>query len=237
MAVLAIDLGTSGPKVGLVSETGEVLAVEFEPVPLQLQPGGGAEQRPEDWWAAIVKASRRLPRHELRAVGLTAQWAGTVAVDADGEPLAPAIIWMDARGAAHARRLAGARLRVAGYDPRKLARWVRRTGGAPTLSGRDSLGHILWLRAERPAVYAAARTFLEPVDWLGLKLTGRTATTGVTATLHWVTDTRDATRVSYDDDLLAVAGLRRDQLPELLRANAVLGPLTDSARAELGLDA
>ena len=39
----------------------------------------------------------------------------------------------------------------------------------------------------------------------------------------------------YDDDLLAVAGLRRDQLPELLGANAVLGPLTDSARAALGL--
>src|SRR5436190_3462756 len=235
MAVLAIDLGTSGAKVGLVSEAGEVLAVEFEPVPLQLQPGGGAEQRPEDWWAAIVKAARRLPRQDLRAIGLTAQWAGTVAVDAGGEPLAPAIIWMDARGAAHARRLAGARLRVAGYDPRKLARWVRRTGGAPTLSGRDSLGHILWLRAERPAIYGAATTFLEPVDWLGLKLTGRTATTGVTATLHWVTDTRDATRVVYDDDLLAVAGLRRDQLPELLGANAVLGPLTDSARAALGL--
>ena len=235
MAVLAIDLGTSGAKVGLVSEAGEVLAVEFEPVPLQLQPGGGAEQRPEDWWAAIVKAAQRLPRQDLRAIGLTAQWAGTVAVDAGGEPLAPAIIWMDARGAAHARRLAGARLRVAGYDPRKLARWVRRTGGAPTLSGRDSLGHILWLRAERPAIYGAATTFLEPVDWLGLKLTGRTATNGVTATLHWVTDTRDATRVVYDDDLLAVAGLRRDQLPELLGANAVLGPLTDSARAALGL--
>jgi xylulokinase len=236
MAVLAIDLGTSGPKVGLVSEAGEVLAVEFEPVPLQLHPGGGAEQRPEDWWAAIVKAAQRLPRHELRAVGLTAQWAGTVAVDAAGEPLAPAIIWMDARGAAHARRLAGARLRVAGYDPRKLARWVRRTGGAPTLSGRDSLGHILWLRAERPAIYARAM-FLEPVDWLGHKLTGRMATTGVTATLHWVTDTRDAARVVYDDDLLAVAGLRRDQLPELLGANAVLGPLTESARAQLGVAA
>src|SRR3954469_15685394 len=118
MAVLGSDLGTSGAKVGLVSEAGEVLAVEFEPVPLQLQPGGGAEQRPEDWWAAIVKAAQRLPRQDLRAIGLTAQWAGTVAVDAGGEPLAPAIIWMDARGAAHARRLAGGRGRGAGGETR-----------------------------------------------------------------------------------------------------------------------
>jgi xylulokinase len=35
----------------------------------------------------------------VSAVGLTAQWAGTVAVDASGEPLHPAIIWMDTRGA------------------------------------------------------------------------------------------------------------------------------------------
>jgi xylulokinase len=235
MSVLAIDLGTSGPKVGLVGADGTVEAVEFEPVPLLLQPGGGAEQRPEDWWAAIGRAARRLPARAVRAVGVTAQWAGTVAVDAAGAPLAPAVIWLDARGAAHARRLAGARVRVAGYDPRKLARWVRRTGGAPSLSGRDALGHILWLRAERPEVYAATARFLEPVDWLGFKLSGRVATTGVTATLHWVTDTRDAARVRYDDDLLRVAGLRRGQLPELLSANAVLGSLTDAARAELGL--
>jgi xylulokinase len=235
MTVLAIDLGTSGPKVGLVARDGAVGAVEFEPVPLQLLPGGGAEQLPEDWWTAIVTAARRLPTEDVTAVALTAQWSGTVAVDAGGAPLHPAILWMDSRGAPHSRRLAGGRLRVAGYDPRKLVRWVRHTGGAPALSGRDPVGHILWLRAERPAVYGAAARFLEPVDWLGFKLSGRMATTAVTATLHWVTDTRDVERVRYDDDLLRLAGLRREQLPELLAPNAVLGPVTDAARAELGL--
>ena len=240
--ILAVDLGTSGAKVGLVMAGGDVVAAEFEPVPLRLLPGGGAEQEPADWWAATVAAARRLldrrseHRPAVRAIGVTAQWAGTVAVDANGEPLGPAIIWMDARGAPHARGLAGGRLRVAGYEPRKLARWIRRTGGAPSLSGRDPLGHILWLRAERPEIYGRAARFAEPVDWLGFKLSGHLATTGVTATLHWVTDARDARRIRYDPDLLAMAGLRHDQLPELLDANAVLGPLTDAARRELGLD-
>ena len=239
--VLAIDLGTSGAKVGVVSREGEVVATAFERVPLLLEPGGGAEQRPGDWWAATVTAARRVladrpaERDAVCAVAVTAQWAGTVAVDAAGLPLCPAVIWLDSRGASHVRRLAGGRLRVAGYDPRKLALWVRRTGGAPALSGRDPVGHILWLRAERPEVYRAAVRFLEPVDWLGFKLSGRFATTSVTATLHWVTDTRDASRVRYDDDLLRLAGLRRDQLPELLRANAVLGTLTAAAGTELGL--
>ncbi len=237
MSVLAIDLGTSGPKVGLVRRGRARGISAFEPVPLLLQPGGGAEQRPEDWWAAVVAAARRLPlerrprdRHHRPVGGHGGRRRGGRAAGAG----------RDLDG--HARRrggkaLAGARVRVAGYDPRKLARWVRRTGGAPSLSGRDSLGHILWLRAERPAIYGAAACFLEPVDWLGFKLSGRIATTGPTATLHWVTDTRDASRVTYDDDLLAVAGLRRDQLPELLGANAVLGTVSETARAELGLRA
>jgi xylulokinase len=158
-----------------------------------------------------------------------------VAVGDDGEPLADAVIWLDSRGARHARSLAGGLVRVAGYEPRKLALWLRRTGGAPSLSGRDALGHILWLRAERPEIYASAHWFLEPLDWLGLKLSGRAATTAVTATLHWVTDTRDAAAVRYDDELIGLAGMRRDQLPELLPSNAVLGPLTQAARVDLGL--
>ena len=84
MSVLAIDLGTSGPKVALVGADGRVEAVAFEPVPLLLQPGGGAEQRPEDWWAAIVtRRRRRLPARRACARSASPrQWAGTVAVDA-----------------------------------------------------------------------------------------------------------------------------------------------------------
>jgi xylulokinase len=240
-SVLAIDLGTGGPKVALVAPTGEVLDSCREATEMLTPPGGGAEQRPGDWWGAVAAATRRLVERDrdhgagVRAVALTGQWAGTVAVDERGEPLCNALIWMDSRGAPHARRLVGGPVRVAGYDPRKLVRWLRLTGGAPSLSGRDALGHLLWLRAEQPALFAAAACFLEPVDWLGLKLTGRAATTAVNATLHWITDTRDLARVHYDDRLIALAGLQRSQLPELLPTNSLLGPLTEDARAELGL--
>jgi xylulokinase len=239
-SVLAIDLGTGGPKVALVSRAGEVLDSEFEPTGVLMRPGGGAEQRPDEWWRATGAASRRLLERAGGGVGVsgvavTGQWAGSVAIDARGEPLCDAPIWLDARGAPHARRLAGGRLNVAGYEPRKLLRWLRLTGGAPALSGRDALGHLLWLRAERPELYSAAACFLEPVDWIGLKLTGRAATTWVTATLGWVTDTRDVGYVRYDDGLLALAGLERAKLPELLPTNTVLGSLTGEAGAALGV--
>src|SRR5256885_15735086 len=105
--VLTIDLGTSGPKVALFTPTGEFVDGEFEAVELLLSPGGGAEQRPSDWWRGIVAGTRRLLARlgtaarvdDIVAVSVTSQWSGTVPVDRDGVPLHDAIIWMDSRGA------------------------------------------------------------------------------------------------------------------------------------------
>jgi len=103
------------------------------------------------------------------------------------------------------------------------------------LSGRDPFGHILYLRHEHPQVYADAALLLEPADWLGLRLTGRAATTAVTATLHWLTDTRDLHRIRYHGGLVRAAGVDAAKLPELLPTNSVLGPLSAAAASELGI--
>src|SRR5690554_4357971 len=119
--ILAIDLGTSGPKVALVSEAGEVLGCEFEQTRLILSAGGEEEQDPVEWWDKIGIASRRLLARGLVAdghiiaVAVTAQWSGTVAVDARGEAIGNAIIWMDSRGARHVAKLFDALLKVEGY--------------------------------------------------------------------------------------------------------------------------
>jgi xylulokinase len=239
--VLAIDLGTSGPKVALVDVGGAVLDTAFEPVETLLGPDGRAEQRPQDWWAAITASSRRLMAAgtvapgAVRAVAVTGQWGGTVAVDARGEPVHPALTWLDSRGVATVRGLVGGGLRIRGYAPRKLARWVRLTGGAPSLSGRDPFAHIAWLREERPRLYESAAALLEPVDWLNLKLTGVVAASCDTITLHWVTDTRDPGRIRYDDRLLRMSGIDRAKLPDLRPTGSVVGPVTAEAAAALGI--
>lgn len=58
--ILAIDLGTSGPKVALFSVRGEMAGSEFEATKLYLPAGGGAEQSPAEWWDAINKTVKRL---------------------------------------------------------------------------------------------------------------------------------------------------------------------------------
>ena len=116
--ILAIDLGTSGPKVALVTTEGEVLASEVESTELFLSEGGGAEQDPDDWWRAIVAAARRItnrhlvPAEQIIAVAVTSQWAGTVPVDRDGNALGRAIIWLDSRGAKYVPEVAGGLVRV-----------------------------------------------------------------------------------------------------------------------------
>jgi xylulokinase len=239
--VLAVDLGTGGPKVAVISAEGHIAAHAFETVPIALGADGGAEQMPQDWWDAIVRAARRAVAdsgagpESIVGVGCTAQWSGTVAVDAEGVAIGPSIIWLDSRGAAAVQRAVRGALNVQGYSATKAAKWVRRTGGIPSLSGKDPVGHIHFLREERPEVYAAAAVFLEPVDYLTLRLTGLARASHDSITLHWVTDTRDIDAVAYDDSLFELAGLERRTLPELVPTGSVIGGLTPAAAAELGL--
>jgi xylulokinase len=241
--LLAIDLGTSGPKVALFTMDGALVGSEVGSVPLRLGPDGSAEQSPEDWWTAICGASRRLcgahPDAARRVVGVscTAQWSGTVPVDSAGQPLGNAILWMDTRGARHVRRVAGGFPPVLGYGARKLLTWVRLTGGAPGFSGKDSLAHILFLQNERREVFDRASTFLEPKDYLNLILTGRRAATFDSIALHWVTDNRKPDQVSYHPRLLSMVGLPREKLPDLVRATDILGPIRREAAEALGVPA
>jgi xylulokinase len=239
--VLAIDLGTSGPKVALANSRGQILAHEFAPNTVYYLPHGGAEQDPEDWWRAIKTATAALlARHEdkrsrIAALCCTTQWSGTVAVGAGGTPLMNAIIWLDSRGAPYVHEIAGRTVRIQGYGPGKLWKWLRLTGGAPSASGKDPIAHILFLKHERPDIYARTHKFLEPKDYLNFRLTGRLVSTYDTIALHWVTDNRDPDRVDYDAGLLAMSSIERDKLPDLVRAVDLLGPVKPEVAEELGL--
>ena len=241
--VLAIDLGTSGLKLALITTDGEIAGSAVEPFEVDVLPGGGAEQDPEAWWRAIVSATRRVLSEtgvdpaSVVAAGCSSQWSGTVAVDRDGRPLHPAIIWMDSRGAPYIRRIVRGFPMVEGYGLRKLVAWIRRTGGAPGHSGKDPIAHILFVREELPEIYERTHLFLEPRDWINLRLSGRAATTFDAVTLHWVADSRRIDDVRYDAGLLRTAGLDRGKLPEIVPAASVLGTLAPAAADELGLPA
>jgi xylulokinase len=239
--ILAVDLGTSGPKTALISVHGEVLGSEFEDTPIILLPGGGAEQDPDGWWRAIMNTAKKLlarglvATKDIAAVSVTTQWSGTVAVDQDGRHLMNAVIWMDCRGAESVNEVMKGRIKVDGYPVFKMMTWLKLTGGAPAKSGKDSLCHILWIKQNYPDIYQKTYKFLDPKDYINLRFTGRFAATFDSILLHWVTDNRDPDQITYSDKLLTLAGIAREKLPDLIQAMDVLGPLRKDVAAELGL--
>lgn len=79
--------------------------------------------------------------------------------------------------------------------------------------------------------------FLEPADYLNLRLTGRTCSSYDCIALHWVTDNRDLNAVRYDEALLRISGLDRGRLPDLVPSATIVGELLSSVAEEWGLRA
>ena len=240
-AILAVDHGTSGCKTALVSVDGAILDDAFAPTSLRTGPGGLAEQDPEEWWGAFLETARALlerqavPREDVVGICCSSTFSSTVVVDAGGRHLMPALTWLDSRGSPYVREKMGGFPAVLGYNIANVLRWVPRAGGAPTLSGKDDIAHMLFVQRERPEVYRAADKFLGSKDWWNLRLTGRCAASYDSATLFWVTDIRDIRNVRYDDGLIRRLGIDRDKLAPLLRSTDVLGPILPEVADAIGL--
>ncbi|OWU86398.1 hypothetical protein ATO6_06170 [Oceanicola sp. 22II-s10i] len=238
--VIAADFGTSSVKLGVVAEGMKLLGNRMESYPVILGSGGRAEQRPEDWWAALARGITALERdmpgtlERVGAVVFSAQMAGVTCVDADGTPLRPSIIWQDIRAAHIARDLIGGFPEVLGYNIPRLTKWLPIANGAPAKNGMDPIAKMHWLMREEPEVWAKTHRTLDVKDWLIHRATGRFVTTGDSANLTWLMDTREG-REGWSETLSRMTGTPLDKLPEIVDGSDVVGPLTPRAAVELGL--
>ncbi|MFX0000032.1 MAG: FGGY-family carbohydrate kinase [Candidatus Hermodarchaeota archaeon] len=241
--ILAIDHGTGGPKSAIVSTQGDILEWAFEETPIIALKGGSVEQDPNDWWNAIKNTAKKvIDKSGIRVeniVGIcnTSQWSGTVPLDKEGNHLMNAIIWMDTRGAKYIERFNRGILKVSGYNVRKILTFLKRAFGGPTLPGKDPIAHILVIKNEFPDIYDRTFMFLEPQDFINLKLTGNFAASFASITLHWVTDTRDPNNIHYSKKLLKMFKVSKNKFPsELKNSLDILGPIKKDVADELGLE-
>ncbi|MHA1618338.1 MAG: xylulokinase [Promethearchaeota archaeon] len=239
--IIAVDHGTSGVKVAIISTHGKIVGWEFEKTPLYLIPEHGAEQNPDEWWSAFLIATKRLianitiPLKDLIAISVSGQWSCTVALDADGNHLMNAISWLDARGAPHIQKRMKGLINVSGYGLKKVLKWIYKAGGGPTLTGKDPASHILFIKNEFPEIYQKTFKFLDNKDYMNFKLTGKFAATFDSIHLHWVTNSRDINNIYYDNSLIEMLGVDKGKLPDLIKSTDVLGTLRTDVADELGI--
>jgi xylulokinase len=236
--VLAVDLGSGALKVGSLSLDGRLHREAQLDLDTERSPGGGAVQDASAWWQAVRRLTPEvlagLPQEHVVAVACTGQWASTVPVDEAGEPVGPCITWLDTRGARHSREVVGGPLM--GYSPSALATWVRHTAGVPSPFGGDPVSHMLFLERDQPDVAAAARWYMEPVDLLTMRFTGRAAATHASMSGAWLTDNRHLDRRSYDAALIRRAGIDGSKLPPLVETGSLVGTVRPEVATELGID-
>ena len=236
--VIGHDLGTSTHKAVALAADGTLRAHASAALTTESPQPGWAEQDPHAWWAAVVVTTRALIASgeinpaAVKAVSFSAQMQGTLPVDASGRPLAPAMIWLDQRAGREAQEATRGLIRVAGYGPVRFAKWLYLTGGAPALNGMDPLAKILWLRDNRPEIWAQAHKVLDVKDYLLLRCTGRFVTSYDCGNLTWLMNTRTP---GWSKTLLSMVGVPEVKLPELVPCTTVVGGLTPEAANEMGL--
>jgi len=227
--VLGIDLGTSSVKVALFDlERLALLASASQEYPILKPKPEYAEQDAEAWWQAARLAIRHTlaqvgDHPPLLGIGFSGHMHGGVLMDAQGQPLAPAIIWPDQRSAAQVARL----MESVGRE-----RYVATTG---TLAATGFLGaSLLWWQEHDPRLLARAHVVLMPKDYVRYRLCGA---------LH--TDISDAAGTGlldiharqWSEAILQAAGLPSHILPPLAESAAIVGHLGRDVADDLGLPA
>ncbi len=237
--VLTIDLGTSGLKAAVVSSDGHVVGRGHRSVVTSFTPDGGAEQDPEQVWRLTLDGCRDAlgeagdAAGSVTAVIASSQYSSIIPVDAAGRHVAPMMVWMDQRGApGRVAKLPGAPRRD---GPVALARWLW-IHGLPPIEAGMSLTHMRWIRYARPDVYERTTAFLEPMDYLTLRFSGRAVANRCSAHLSLLTDNRAGGVDGYHPTLVEQSHIDADKLPELVPVGAEVGPVLPDVADALGLD-
>lgn len=164
--VIGVDCGTGGARAIVADLQGKVRGTATRGYATSHPRPGWAEQEPRDWWQAVCAATREAVENagarpeQIRAICADGTSSTLVALDAAGEPLGPALLWMDTRASPQARRMSAC------GDP-ALARC--RAG----VSAEWMIPRILWILENRPELFARTRWFVEMADYIAFRLSGR----------------------------------------------------------------
>lgn len=230
MRILAVDIGTTGTKMGVFEARGDDLALlgQFSrSYPINTYNDGlFADIDPMRWVEAFVAGCEALGEGlaEVDAVALSGTTPGMTAMDAGGAAVYPAILMLDQRSRAQARRI---------IDTIGLQPLLDFTGNMP-VAGGCSLASILWIKDNHPEVFGKAAVFGHSNTFMGAWLTGNFGIDPSSASLTALYNTV-ANDLTWNEAIAGEFGLSADRLPRLLASHESVGRVKPALAKQLGL--
>ncbi len=225
-AYLSIDVGTSSTKVSAYDAQGALLVAHSAGYAIEVPQAGWAEQDPDEWWRAVCSLTPEvmaaLGAHHVATISVSGQAPLCVPVDADGNPLRKAILWLDRRATPQVDWL------VEHVGEERCLRV-----GANRLDSYFGGIKWLWYRQVEPDLFARTWKIMQANGFVSWKLTGASAIDPTQAGL--CSPCFDITTGQWDAAICEAMGLPIGMLPEIKPSQAVIGTVHADAARESGL--
>jgi len=231
--LLAIDHGTQSARALLFDPDGNLVAkgkAAIEPY-FSAHPGW-AEQHTDVFWDAIARACQDLwavsgvDRARIRGVSLTTQRTTVVNLDSSGEPLRPAIVWLDQRRAENLQPM-----------PRYLEALFKAVGEGDTIDFFRSQAECNWIAQQQPDIWRRTEKFLLLSGYLTWKLCGEFVDSTASQVGYIPFDFKRQDWARPLDWKWQALAVRKRQLPALVQPGQRLGSITAAASAHTGIPA
>lgn len=227
---LAIDVGTTGLKVALIEDSGNILASEYTEYSILSPQTGYAEQEPEAWWQGLVNGCKNLqekfPRKFSRiiGIGICGQMHTQVYLDKNSRILRPAITWMDQRSSPIVDDINND-LSSKNLVFQETKNFATTTYTAP---------QVKWVKEHQPEVWSQVSHILIAKDFLKYKLTGEMVTdySEASGTLLF-----DVEKCVWSDPMFEFFGFPRSYFPEVLPSDEIMGKVSEEAAQITGIKA
>jgi sugar (pentulose or hexulose) kinase len=229
--ILAIDNGTQSVRALLFDLDGHLLDKAQVAIDTYQSPQPGwLENDPEAFWRSLCEACQllwahtRVPKEAVRGVVITTQRGTTVALDADGQPLRPAMIWLDQR-------------RATAIPP---LRWwwdaaLRAIGMRNTVRFFQKEAEANWIAQHQPELWARTAHYLLLSGYLNYRFTGRFVDSVASQVGYVPFDYRRGRWASPWDWKWQALPIRRSMLPELVPAGTVIGEVDARVAQDTGI--
>lgn len=236
---LAFDIGTTGVKTCLfkIGKQIELLEAATEGYNLYIMPNGGAEQDPDEWWAAmcstakhVIKKSKIDPKN-IYGISFCSQMQGLVLVDKDGNHVRRAFSYMDQRATEEIKKGIAYGPQIAGANITKLLPSLAITG-AVAASVKDPVWKYKWTEANEPENFKRVHKWLDVKEYLICRMTGEfvmTKDSAFGALLY------DINNKCWSPKICKLLGVDMKHLARIVDCTEKIGELRPQQAEELGL--